>query len=395
MSDTVKDSTDQAPGIDSEGLGTSEQVSGTAPDSKHMSPTIETASTPQSQPGPSRPTGSAPAAQYGLSKEHLEQEVEQVMGTLSSWWGGVKKQVCSPLYKDPRSVLPYQSVSALSSIKADIDKTVVQAQADFEQLRTAKIDVVRKDPAQFAAEQQADKDAMSMARGGTGESETSATSDASASFLGRLTSSTTQLQTNLQTTFKSTMAAAASNPTIANASDLSAHLAENLRLSSAKQNIQLSVKQAEKLAEEYLQRGDQLRKEAEKWMSEAVKVVPPSEGGQNAPAVSWDGSDWYGIVSQAPYDASGSSTDTELHAEGNLIRKSPPRALAGSRKDALLARLREDKELVSVDPRGPSVPAEQRKRYERWLAEKWSGKKTPLVQVETEMAGSVRMAVGG
>jgi len=29
----------------------------------------------------------------GLEKNNLETEVHQVMGTLNSWWGGVKKQV--------------------------------------------------------------------------------------------------------------------------------------------------------------------------------------------------------------------------------------------------------------------------------------------------------------
>jgi hypothetical protein len=31
--------------------------------------------------------------QASLNKESFEQEVGQVMGTLNSWWGGVKKQV--------------------------------------------------------------------------------------------------------------------------------------------------------------------------------------------------------------------------------------------------------------------------------------------------------------
>lgn len=50
------------------------------------------------------PTEAAPAPasiqkalQAGLNKESFEQEVGQVLGTLNSWWGGVKKQVgCSP-----------------------------------------------------------------------------------------------------------------------------------------------------------------------------------------------------------------------------------------------------------------------------------------------------------
>lgn len=33
------------------------------------------------------------AFQHGLDKNNFETEVHQVMGTLNSWWGGVKKQV--------------------------------------------------------------------------------------------------------------------------------------------------------------------------------------------------------------------------------------------------------------------------------------------------------------
>lgn len=41
-------------------------------------------------------TGSANlrnALQQGLNRDNLEEEVSQVVGALSSWWGGVKKQV--------------------------------------------------------------------------------------------------------------------------------------------------------------------------------------------------------------------------------------------------------------------------------------------------------------
>lgn len=245
----------------------------------------------------------------------------------------------------------------MSNIKADLDKTVIQAQADFEQLRTAKVEVVRKDPEQYAAEQ-AERSAA-----GSGES-----------LLDRLATSTTQLQATLQ----STIAAAAANPAVANA-------AENLRLASAKENIQLSVKQAEKLAEEYLHKGDKLRKDAEKWIGEAVKVVPPAPGSETAPTVSWDGSDWYSIVSQG-----AGPVETQGTGQGS---GGPARTLAGSRKDALLARLREDKDLVLVDPLSPDTPPAQRERFERWLAKSWPAPKETMA-AEGGMAGSVRMAVG-
>ena len=49
-------------------------------------------------PAPSGTSAQVPntaqrAFQHGLSRENLEQEVHQVMGTFNSWWGGFKKQV--------------------------------------------------------------------------------------------------------------------------------------------------------------------------------------------------------------------------------------------------------------------------------------------------------------
>lgn len=49
--------------------------------------------TGESTPTPTPTSESLNAHHLGLSREALEQEVGQVMGTLSSWWGGVKKQV--------------------------------------------------------------------------------------------------------------------------------------------------------------------------------------------------------------------------------------------------------------------------------------------------------------
>ena len=45
-----------------------------------------------------------PAAQLGLSRASLEQEVGQVMGSLNSWWGGVAKQVKKQVSLDHCSV---------------------------------------------------------------------------------------------------------------------------------------------------------------------------------------------------------------------------------------------------------------------------------------------------
>ena len=50
-------------------------------------------SPPETSTGEQASTTAQRAFQDGIKRENLEHEVEQVMGTLNSWWGGVKKQV--------------------------------------------------------------------------------------------------------------------------------------------------------------------------------------------------------------------------------------------------------------------------------------------------------------
>ena len=48
----------------------------------------------ENQPNePANEAANANEAGAGLSREALELEVSQVLGTFNSWWGGVKKQV--------------------------------------------------------------------------------------------------------------------------------------------------------------------------------------------------------------------------------------------------------------------------------------------------------------
>ena len=161
-----------------------------------------------------------------------------------------------------------------------------------------------------------------------------------------------------------------------NPSQLRNQLAENLRLSSARENLQLSMKQAEKMAEEYLRKGDQWVKDAEKWMGDAVKIVPPDD---TRFVTSWDGSDFYSFSTSTPtsdvvFDAGKASS-----------------VMAGSRKDALLRRLREDKNLLLVDPEGESETSERRAQFRQWVEQQW-----PQANKEDEVGhvGSIRMVLG-
>lgn len=204
--------------------------------------------------------------------------------------------------------------------------------------------------------------------------------NASSNLYDRITNSTTQLQQTLQSTLQSTIASASNNPALSNPSQLRAQLAENLRLSSARENLQLSLKQAERLAEDYLRKGDQLVKDAEKWMGDAVKVLPPEGGNTQHLTSSWDGSDWYSFTTSPALRTRASSA-------------APLVPMAGSRKDALLRRLREDKELLMVDPEGEGESAERKAEFQDWVAEQWGSQKEGREQ-EQGQVGNIRMELG-
>ncbi|EIW73181.1 hypothetical protein TREMEDRAFT_59343 [Tremella mesenterica DSM 1558] len=300
------------------------------------------------------------AFQHGLDRENFEQEVGQVMGTFNNWWGGVKKQ----------------SASALQIIKADIDKTITVAQQDLEYLRGAKVEVIRKDSSEIRAEREervSKSESEDKGKGKEGEGEQSSPksedtskllSTSASSLFNRLSISASQIQSTLQ----STISSATTNPTLSNPSQLRAQLAENLRLSSARQNLQLSMKQAEKLAEEYLKKGDQWVKDAEKWMEEAVKIVPPESDRMNQ-NVMFDSRD-----------------KTPRNSMSGVV-------LAGSRKEALLRRLREDKDLLLVDPEGEGESMERKEEFRKWVEEDWEKEGSKGREEEEGHVGGVRMAL--
>ncbi|WWC85652.1 uncharacterized protein L201_000518 [Kwoniella dendrophila CBS 6074] len=346
------------------------------------------------------------ALQQSINRNNFEEEVGQVMGTLSGWWGGFKKQ----------------SASTLTNIKADLDKTVTQAQADLEYLRTANIEVVRKDPAEYAAEQEAEKakkEAAKLAKEeevrskekGKGKEkledegineDTSATAQAT-NLLNKLTSSTTQLQNQLQSTLQFTLA---NNPNLSNPELIRKKLAENLKISSVNENIQLSMKQAEKLAEEYLKKSESFLKDAEKWVEDNVKVLPPDQQSLNnnqdennnnhMVSMGWDGSDFYSFSTSSPTTSSSNTNFSHTSTSSKDRSSSKPistLALAGSRKDALLRRLREDKDLLMVDPEGQGETEERKQEFKEWIQNHYENEKKELREQEEGNAGGIRMAL--
>ena len=158
----------------------------------------------------------------------------------------------------------------------------------------------------------------------------------------------------------------------------------------------MSMKQAEKLAEDYMKKGDQWVKDAEKWVGEAVKVVPPEEQERRSAGMSWDGSDFYSFSTSAPKrdTKGGPAGDIGLVGGRSTDRQVSGVILAGSRKEALLRRLREDKDLLLVDPESEDEMKERREEFRHWVAEKWESAKKDEREKEEEHVGAIRMALG-
>lgn len=267
-------------------------------------------------------------------------------------------------------------------------------------MKTTNIEIVQKDRKNDIAPTEKSQSAVEQDLKGKGKAkevdlnaETAATftADATSStgnFLSRLTSSTTQLQATLQSTIQSTIASAQANPALSNPAQFRDQLAQNLHLDAARENLQMSMKQAEKLAEEYMKKGDQLVKDAEKWMGDAVKVVPPEEQEKRAAGMSWDGSDFYSFSTSTPTHTTSGETGTTRQRQVSGV------VLGGSRKDALLRRLREDEDLLLVDPESEAESKERREEYRRWIETKWETAKKDEREQEEGNIGAIRMALG-
>ncbi|KAF8530533.1 hypothetical protein BU17DRAFT_35641 [Hysterangium stoloniferum] len=263
----------------------------------------------------------------------LNDEVTQVFGQLGRFWGGVRKQ----------------SQSAFESARKDFGDVVSQAQKELGKLATVPNNessgsVLSEAPDENPVENS--KASMDNVSETTISSSTSTQVSSSESFLSRLQGSLppnltpTALSSTLQRHLPDNLQQGLhlDNAT-ANFAQLRATLTENI------QRVQqgTTVQQAERLAEQYMSRGEAFLKEAGEFLKDAVKVVPPEEA-DNTPGVLWDGTDVWPLQTSLTSGPSRKGKDKE----SNVIF-SIPRA-AGKRADALLRKLRSNPEDVRKDP---------------------------------------------
>jgi hypothetical protein len=258
----------------------------------------------------------------------------------------------------------------LQAARSDLDKTVKQAKEEYSRLQTQTVEVVRKEKA-HEPEIKAEADGPSTSdKGKAKEVEASteaplATASAAASNLfAKLTSTSSAIQANLQQTLQATLDAHPNLPT--NPTRLRQTLAQNLHLASARENFDLSLKQAEKLAEEYLKKSEGFMSEAGEWVKEAVKVVPPQDG-EDRPGVVWDGTDMYAFSTSATTSKSGNAPWERSASQLYTSASASPADRATMRKQALLRRLRSDKDLLLVNPAGEAETEERRAAFANFV----------------------------
>ncbi|EJT50449.1 hypothetical protein A1Q2_04098 [Trichosporon asahii var. asahii CBS 8904] len=379
------------------------------------------------------------AAPAPTIEQSLEEGIGNVVKGFGSIWGVMKARVSTTSVAQQRMGVPKdrssakgtvralllqkllslgaacrandQSANTLKQVQTQANKTYQQLQDDMKTLQETKVEVTAKNSAQWEAEQEEAKrkkeaaaEAEAKAKAEAAEDESSedpsdpkgkgkarardtpeagpiADAEATArSLFSRLSTQTSALQNTLQSSLSTTLASARASG-LDDPAALRARLAENLRLSELK----LSLQQAEKLAEGYVAKGrgaaEAWAAEAERWVEENVKVVPPPS---NLPSGGFDAGEWYAFTTSAP--ATGPATPrTESPAPG----LGP---IAGSRKEALLARLRADTALLLVDPAAETESKERREEYAKWIrenAEKIPGEK----EKEVGNVGEIRMAL--
>ncbi|KAL7411091.1 hypothetical protein BDY24DRAFT_397673 [Mrakia frigida] len=346
----------------------------------------------------------APQKREPVSLAGLETEVGQVLGSLRSFWGGVQKQVAP----------------ALESVRKDLSLAAVQAKQELERLQSQAADArARGESADFAnlamegsvgmataASPSDSKDgatppALTSEQKGKGKEVpplAEKLSNQAQTLFHRLQASlptvpaaaqapTTTTTTNPDGTTTTTITPAPptrSLPTLASfQSTLSSHLSSNPHLTldlpalraSLTTNFQklqtdLHLADAEKLAEEYLKKSEGVLKEAGRYLQEAVKVVPPIDGGETGTTggVSWDGSDVWTLPSPASKVGGSvifSQTDAQVAALTGLSTKS----VRAKRKDALLRQLRSDRAVLEVDPAAEEVDEDVRSLWKKWIKE--------------------------
>ncbi|CCM03319.1 uncharacterized protein FIBRA_05447 [Fibroporia radiculosa] len=321
------------------------------------------------------------------SETSLNDEVTQVVGQLSRFWGGFRKQ----------------SQSVIEAARKDLGEVVSQAQKELSKYTADSSSVPPAAGSTNDAPSETDRDndttpsvsvsasASSISPADTEDISTTPNPDSgsqalpqSQTLLGRLQASlppqlVSSVQEKLPDSIKHARGISLSAPDFAT---LRSTLTTELQRVQGTSEDFLHRMQGS--GEELFQRmqgsSEELFREAGEFLKDAVRVVPPEEGGfggSNA-GVMWDGTDvWmiptFGVESTAgPPSAKGKERETE----GRRSQSSGPDSrrpsmdgirAATTRAEALLTQLRYDPQVLRADP------AAEGEAFDKWAATEVDG----------------------
>ncbi|KAI0702974.1 hypothetical protein C8T65DRAFT_655243 [Cerioporus squamosus] len=289
-------------------------------------------------------------------QQSLNEEVTQVVGQLSRFWGGFRKQ----------------SQVAFETARKDLGDVVQQAQKELTKLTSEAPPPPPEAPEPSASSTEQAASIPSAAEVSASSPSTStdphdtSTSDeavpeTSASqpqtLFARLQSSlppslVNTVQTQLPESLKETLKHARVG---------SANLTA-LDFAQLRSTITTELHRVQGATEEYVHRSEEFLREAGEFLKDAVKVVPPEEGDSGYPGLIWDGTDVWMLPSVGAAEPAGKERESSTGSGRPSV--DTLRAVA-TRAESMLKQLRHDPAVIKVDPKDDE---NVREIYTNWLA---------------------------
>ncbi|KZT67186.1 hypothetical protein DAEQUDRAFT_813050 [Daedalea quercina L-15889] len=324
---------------------------------------------------------SSPTPPPNQPETSLNEEVQQVVGQLSRFWGGFRKQ----------------SQAVIETARKDLSEAVTQAQKEFSKLAETPTDQGASFTEENATERSVEAEASEKETEDTTPSaSTSSVAPPSNDSTPEASTSQPQPQTllsRLQATLPPTLVSSVQDKLPeslkhARAGSLSAVDFAALRstlageLARARGSSEELLHRMQGQSEELLQRvqggdlrqkgegllkqvqggGEEFLREAGDFLREAVRVVPP-EAGEGAAGVVWDGTDVWMIPTYAASTPTSEGASSE-RGKGRE-RRSMDSVRAATRAQAMLTQLRHDPQIVRTDPSQNPV---EREAFAAWAA---------------------------
>ncbi|KAI0675014.1 hypothetical protein C8Q78DRAFT_1010023 [Trametes maxima] len=305
----------------------------------------------------------------------LNEEVTQVVGQLSRFWGGFRKQ----------------SQTALETARKDLGQVVQQAQKEFTKL------TAEAPPPTTAAATESGASSTEQAASIPAEAEATASvetlkeipdgTSAEPSASQPSTSSQPQtlfsrLQASLPPSLVSTVQTQlpeSLKETLQHARVGSANLSA-LDFAQLRSTITTELQRVQGATEEYVHRSEDFLREAGEFLKDAVKVVPPEEGDEGYPGLIWDGTDVWMLpttsgASVSPGAGTGKGKGKERESSSSGRPSVDTLRAVATRAESMLKQLRHDPEVIKADPNDDE---KIRELYAGWLAAEASSEERGL-----------------